>query len=503
MISDEILKKSFRVDKQKKLFIFEIANNHNGSILNGFKLIDSARKISRSNKVNFAVKLQFRDLRTFIYKKKKVKNKHIDRFQSAKLSDKDYSKLCKYIKKNNFSLVITPFDENSVTKAIKNKVDILKIASCSNTDWPLIEKIAKTKKPVICSTGGLDIDGIDNICNFFNHKSIPLAILHCISIYPTDNLKSFNLGFINKLQERYPNVVVGYSGHEREDNFLPVLTASSLGAKIFERHFSIFETRNGYSANEENLKKLIYQLTQNIEILGDKSKKIISEKEKNSLDQLRRGVFLKKPINKKNNNLKNNVYYAFPKINKEQLEPGDLNKNLNLNKNFKKDEPLISKKKDSLNNILRKYIHRYKYMLNEAKIVISKDSRIELSHHKGIENIEKVGALLVTLINGVYCKKIIALFPKQKHPTHKHYKKVETFHLLWGDLQVIKNKRVYNMTVGDKLDVYRDEWHSFSSVKGAVFEEISTESIKSDSKYYDPEIDKTDSIVRKTYVPIW
>ena len=140
-------------------------------------------------------------------------------------------------------------------------------------------------------------------------------------------------------------------------------------------------------------------------------------------------------------------------------------------------------------------------MLNEAKIVISKDSRIELSHHKGIENIEKIGALLVTLINGIYCKKIIALFPKQKHPTHKHYKKVETFHLLWGDLQVIKNKRVYNMTVGDKLDVYRDEWHSFSSVKGAVFEEISTEFIKSDSKYYDPEIDKTDSIVRKpTYL---
>ena len=89
----------------------------------------------------------------------------------------------------------------------------------------MIEKIAKTKKPVICSTGGLDIDVIDNICNFFNHKSIPLAILHCISIYPTDNLKSFNLGFINKLQERYPNVVVGYSGHEREYNFLPVLTS--------------------------------------------------------------------------------------------------------------------------------------------------------------------------------------------------------------------------------------------------------------------------------------
>ena len=59
-----------------------------------------------------------------------------------------------------------------------------------------------------------------------------------------------------------------------------------------------------------------------------------------------------------------------------------------LNKNFKKDEPLILRKKDSLNNILRKYIHRYKYMLNEANIIISKDSRVELSHHKGVKNLE-------------------------------------------------------------------------------------------------------------------
>ena len=91
---------------------------------------------------------------------------------------------------------------------------------------------------------------------------------------------------------------------------------------------------------------------------------------------------------------------------------------------------MILRKKDSLNNILRKYIHRYKYMLNEANIIISKDSRVELSHHKGVKNLEKIGALLVTLINGVYCKKIIALFPKQKHPTHKHYKKVVSVLLL-------------------------------------------------------------------------
>ena len=239
-----------------------------------------------------------------MYKKNRVKNKHIDRFKSAKLSENDYTKLCKYIKKNNFTLVITPFDEPSVKKAVKNKVDILKIASCSNTDWPLIEKIAQTKKPVICSTGGLDIDGIDNICNFFSYRKIPLAILHCISVYPTDNLETFNLNFIKRLQSRYPNVVVGYSGHERESNFLPVLTASSLGARIFERHFSTFETRNKYSADSKNLKELIKQLNDNIKLLGHENKKIITKEEVDSLNQLRRGVFVKSSINKNTKNLK-------------------------------------------------------------------------------------------------------------------------------------------------------------------------------------------------------
>lgn len=497
------LDKSFNIRNNKKLFIFELANNHNGSITNGYKLIESAKKISKSSKINFAVKLQFRDLKSFLYKKNKVKNKHIDRFNSAKLSDNDYTKLCKYIKKNNFTLVITPFDEPSVKKAIKNKVDILKIASCSNTDWPLIEKIAETKKPVICSTGGLDIDGIDNICNFFNYRKIPLAILHCISVYPTDNLEYFNLNFIKRLQSRYPDIVVGYSGHEREDNFLPTLSASSLGARIFERHFSIFDSRNKYSADTNNLKQLISQLNDNIKLLGHENKKVISKVEVDSLNQLKRGVFAKSNIKKKAKNLKKNVYFAFPKINKSQLEPGDIGKKIIINKKYKKDEALTGNKVVSNYEIIRKYVHRYKYMLNEANVVISKDCRVELSHHKGVKNLEKIGALLITLINGPYCKKVVALFPGQSHPKHKHFKKVETFHMLWGDMRIIKSNKVYNLTAGDKLDVFREEWHSFSSKNGAVFEEISTESIKSDSKYHDPVIDKTDSLVRKTFVPIW
>ena len=72
-----------------------------------------------------------------------------------------------------------------------------------------------------------------------------------------------------------------------------MLTASSLGARIFERHFSTFETRNKYSADSKNLKELIKQLNDNIKLLGHENKKIITKEEVDSLNQLRRGVFVK------------------------------------------------------------------------------------------------------------------------------------------------------------------------------------------------------------------
>lgn len=486
--------------KKKKLFIFEFANNHNGKLKDALSLIRSVESLNKFNNLEYAIKLQYRDLPSFLYKKK-VNNKHVDRFRSTKLSKSTLEKICRRIKKN-FKLIITPFDEKSVDLAIKHKVDILKIASCSNTDWPLIEKIASTRKPIICSTGGLDLDGIDNIYSFFCHKKIPLTLLHCVSIYPTKNPKSFNLNFINKMKNRYPEALIGYSGHEEEDNFLPVLTSSSLGADVFERHFSIFNNRNQYSIDQKNIKKLLEYLNENINMLGNQIKKITTQ-ELQSLNSLRRGVFVKKYTSV--NNIKNNFYYAFPKIKKSQLQPGFDNKNIVYIKNkFKKDEPLIGVAEETKENLIRKYVHRYKGMFAEANIIVSNEKRIELSHHFGLKNLEKTGAMLITVINNnEYCKKLIAMFANQKHPTHRHFKKVETFHLLTGDLKVVMNSKIISMKPGDKLNVYRNEWHSFFSSEGAIFEEISTEALSYDSEYKDKKINKLDTMQRKTLVPIW
>ena len=90
-------------------------------------------------------------------------------------------------------ILCVPLDENSVKKIIEMNFDLIKVASCSAKDWPLLEEISKSGMPVIISTGGLDLDDIDNVVSFFQHKGVDFALMHCISIYPTPS-KEMQLG---------------------------------------------------------------------------------------------------------------------------------------------------------------------------------------------------------------------------------------------------------------------------------------------------------------------
>ena len=488
------------LENKKLLFIFELANNHNGSKKNAFKLIDDAKKISKYKNINFGFKLQFRNLKSFLHKNsKKVANKHVKRFIDTKLEDKDYLEICKYIKKKGFKLVITPFDEKSVELAKKGKVDIIKIASCSNNDWPLIEKIAEQKKPVIASTGGINFDEIDNLSHFFANKKLKLSILHCVSIYPTKDNNSFNLNVIKKMIKRYPQNIIGYSGHEEETNFLPSICAAAAGGQIIERHFSNLEKKNDYSISSDKLDSLLKQIDDALDLMG-KFEKNLSKKEVESIQDLQRGVFARKKILKNSKNLKNKIYLAFPKMHKDQLSPKDLSSDIKIINNHKKDDYVLGKKEINKISLIRKYVHRYKFMLNEAGVVTGDDCSAELSHHYGIDKIEKFGAFLITVVNSTYCKKLVCLFENQYHPKHKHFKKIETFHILSGVLKLKKENTVYKLYPGEKINVLNNEWHEFTTETGCIFEEVSTESLKRDSVYFDKKIQNVDLLFRKTPV---
>ena len=141
------------------LFTFEMANNHQGSVEHGKRIIREMGAIAREFGIKAAVKLQFRDLDTFVHPdfKDKTDNKHIQRFLSTRLSESEFAELVEEIRKEGLITMCTPFDEPSVDLIEKLGIEILKIGSCSAKDWPLLEKAASLGKPMIISTGGLSV----------------------------------------------------------------------------------------------------------------------------------------------------------------------------------------------------------------------------------------------------------------------------------------------------------------------------------------------------------
>lgn len=129
-------------------------------------------------------------------------------------------------------------------------------------------------------------------------------------------------------------------------------------------------------------------------------------------------------------------------------------------------------------------------MLFEAGIALGTDFEVELSHHYGMKEFRQTGAIIINIVNREYCKKLVIVLPGQKHPSHLHKIKEETFQLLYGDLEMEINGQKIFMQPGDMQTVLRGQPHSFSSKSGAIFEEISTMHIKGDSYYQDIEISK-------------
>jgi N-acetylneuraminate synthase len=131
----------------ENLFIFEIANNHQGDVTHGINIIKAMGEIAKKYNLNAAVKLQYRQLDTFIHPdfRKDTNAKHVGRFLSTELKNAEFLKLVEAIKSEGMISMCTPFDEASVDIILEHNIDIIKIASCSADDWPLLEKIVKIK----------------------------------------------------------------------------------------------------------------------------------------------------------------------------------------------------------------------------------------------------------------------------------------------------------------------------------------------------------------------
>lgn len=490
------------------LFIFEMANNHQGSVEHGKKIIKAMGEIAKRHKLKAAIKFQFRDLDTFVHPKHKKKsdNKHVPRFLSTRLSESDFKALIKEARSQGLLVMVTPFDEVSVELAEGLDVDLLKVASCSAKDFPLLQKISEAGRPVVASTGGLSIKEIDNLVSFFNHRYVHFAIEHCVSVYPTPTDK-LQLEQIAVLKRRYPSLIVGFSTHESPDNTENIQMTYAKGARTYEKHVGVETPKiklNAYSANPAQTEAWVAAWARAKAATGN-AEKVLDPKEQEDLESLMRGVFAKKALKKGQKLRASDVYFAFP-IEKGQLPSGRFLEGLVADCAYKKDEALRADvRKDEFSPIHTIYqaVHAIKGMLNEAGIQGLDDADLELSHHYGLENFATHGVTIIDCINREYCKKVLVQLPGQLHPNHHHLKKEEAFHMLSGELEMDLGGRRKTLRSGDVQVIQRGVKHSFWTENGAIFEEISTTHFNDDSMYEDPKISKMPREERKTRLINW
>jgi sialic acid synthase SpsE len=328
------------------LFVLELANNHWGSLERGLSIVQQFSDVVRSNQVKAAIKLQFRDVDTFVHKDYKDRKdiRYIKKTLDTRMSYEDLGKLTKAIRESGCIVMATPFDEKSVETCVDLGVEIIKLASSDINDWVLIRKIAETSKPVIFSTGGSSLADIDNLVAYFKERNTPIAINHCVSIYPSED-HDLEMNQINFLKDRYPDHVVGFSTHEYKDWTTTMFIAYAKGARTFERHIDIEADGipvSPYCSLPQQIDEWFKAFHRVKTISGGSSsvKRKPPQKEIEYLDALVRGVYAKKGLQPGKILGEEDVYFAVP-LQKGQMSCRDFRGQHSLLSSCSEDEPIM------------------------------------------------------------------------------------------------------------------------------------------------------------------
>jgi len=286
----------------ENLFVLELANNHWGKLDRGLKIIREHGTVARYNNVNAAIKLQFRDVDEFIHPDFRGNGelRYIKKTEDTKLSKADFVRMVDEIKGIGCIPMATPFDEASVDLCVEFDMPMMKIASSDMNDWVLIEKIASTRRPTIVSTGGASEKDLDDLVHFFEKRDIPLAINHCVSLYPSEDA-DLCLDQIDYLKNRYSGHVIGLSTHEFHDWHSSMLISYGKGARTWERHIDInYENIpvSSYCSLPEQCDTWFKAFLKAREMCGgvSESRRVISRKEIEYLDALVRGAYARRDL---------------------------------------------------------------------------------------------------------------------------------------------------------------------------------------------------------------
>jgi len=282
--------------------IAEIGHNHQGNLKIALDMI----KIAANCGVN-AVKFQKRDVKTLYTKA--MYNKPYDHENSFGLTYGEHREflefgweefvvLKEYAEKHNVEFMCTAFDFPSVDFLEKLGVTCYKVASGDLTNTPLLEYIARLKKPIFLSTGASTLEEIHIAYDTIRKYHNKVCLLHTVCAYPTD-YPDLNLLAIKTLKKEFPEAIIGYSGHD--NGILAPVIAYMLGATVVEKHFTINRSWKGtdhkFSLEPEGLRKQVRDLRR-VDISLGNGKKILRELEMDAKIKMGKSLYTIRPLPK-------------------------------------------------------------------------------------------------------------------------------------------------------------------------------------------------------------
>ena len=241
------------------LVIAEIGINHGGQLKVALEMVDAAEKAGAEvikHQTHIVEDEMSNDAKSIVPGNANVSIFEI--MQECSLSEEEELELKNYINSKGMIFLSTPFSRAAFYRLEKFSVPGYKIGSGECNNFPLLELVAETKKPVIVSTGMNDFKTIDKVSEIFEKSGSEYAFLHTTNLYPTPH-SLVRLGAMQQIKDRY-DVPVGLSDHTTDN--LACFGAVALGASILERHFTDSMDRPGpdivCSMDPKALKELIH-----------------------------------------------------------------------------------------------------------------------------------------------------------------------------------------------------------------------------------------------------
>lgn len=258
--------------------IAETGHNHQGDIAKARELFSQAKQCGVD-----AVKLQKRDnralyTRAMYYKPYDHENSFGPTYgahrEALEFGRDEYLELQRYAKELGLTFFATAFDFPSVDFLAELDVPALKIASADLRNLPLLQYAARVGKPMILSTGAATLEDVRRAVDTLLPVNPVVCIMQCTAVYPAD-FQELDLRVITTYRELFPDLVIGYSGHDN-GIAMPVV-AYALGARVIEKHFTLNRAMKGtdhaFSLEPVGMRKMVRDLRRARVALGDGMKK--------------------------------------------------------------------------------------------------------------------------------------------------------------------------------------------------------------------------------------